>query len=142
MTDTLLPCPFCGHADPLLERDDSGFIDSWYVRCVDCYANSGISCQEKHENTDDDAKQRAIDLWNRRAKGMMQHIGDNVHRLRKLRQLSQAELAAEIGCSTRTVASIEQGSRYPSMPLLVKLCAVFDCNFGAIMDDQTQKEDI
>ena len=68
MSDTLLPCPFCGHAGVILVRDDSGFIDSWHVRCMDCYANGGFACQEKHESANDDAKQRAMDLWNRRAK--------------------------------------------------------------------------
>lgn len=63
----LLPCPFCGHAEPVLE--DARTI--WIVRCRCAACVLGERAPEP-DGSESDAywdriRQTAIDAWNRRA---------------------------------------------------------------------------
>ena len=48
-------------------------------------------------------------------------VGEEMARVRKLKKLTQAELAQTVGVSQRTIAAIEGGTRRPSPDLAQKL---------------------
>lgn len=48
--------------------------------------------------------------------------------LRKLNKLSQAELAAYVGCSQRALSYYEQNQRKIPYDVLDKLCSAFNCS--------------
>lgn len=51
-------------------------------------------------------------------------VGEEMARVRKLKKLTQAELAQAVGVSQRTIAAIEGGTRRPSPELAQKLGGV------------------
>jgi Lar family restriction alleviation protein len=55
----IVPCPFCGNADPMIDEID---MDVWAVVCDDC------GCTGPYQNDDGTATvgQKAIELWNKR----------------------------------------------------------------------------
>lgn len=87
MSNTLLPCPFCGGNDIQIDEMES-FWDknetSWRVLCIDCIAE-----------TAGDTKEQAIAAWNRRA----DHLPDAtkmVSNADRIRSMSDEELAVWI----------------------------------------------
>jgi len=54
-------------------------------------------------------------------KGSVKALGAKIKKYRKLRGLSQVELAVIISLSPGYIGSIEQGIRYPSLKTLEKL---------------------
>lgn len=50
-----------------------------------------------------------------------QHLGLRLRELRKIRKLSQIQLAVSLGCDPKTISRIESGTNYPSFDLLEKL---------------------
>lgn len=79
----LMPCPFCGYANPKMTEKRSGCYrrtgDMYQILCAKCKARGPI-CTAKYTRTgefgrysytpnpenDAAAKQKAIDAWNRR----------------------------------------------------------------------------
>jgi putative transcriptional regulator len=61
-------------------------------------------------------------------------IGQNVHRLRERRGLTQAELAARVGVHRVTVAALEGGRKAPSLELLEQLARVLRVRPGRLLD--------
>lgn len=53
---------------------------------------------------------------------------------RDARQLSQADLAAEVGVTRQTINSIERGRYDPSLELAFELAGFFDCSIADIFD--------
>lgn len=56
---------------------------------------------------------------------------EKIKDLRKSKNLTQGDLAKELGVSRQTVFSIETGRSEPSLPLAIKICSIFD---AAIVD--------
>lgn len=54
--------------------------------------------------------------------------------LRQRRELSQDELARQIGISRQSVISLERGEYLPSLPLLVALIEFFDCPLEQLVE--------
>jgi len=54
------------------------------------------------------------------------HLGDKIKELRKLRGLTQAELAKVIGVTTSAVSSYEILERQPSYDILIKIATFFN----------------
>ena len=52
----------------------------------------------------------------------IEYLGDKLKAARKSKNLTQKGLAETVGVKTRTVASYEQGSAYPSLEIFGKLC--------------------
>ncbi|MDE2480997.1 MAG: helix-turn-helix transcriptional regulator [bacterium] len=54
--------------------------------------------------------------------------------LRAERDLSQADLADEVGVSRQTIVALEAGKYAPSLPLAFKLARVFACTVEDVFD--------
>lgn len=54
-------------------------------------------------------------------------LGLNVRRLRHGMRLTQTELAAKLGCSSKTVSAIERGKQDLSVNMLFNLCWALGC---------------
>jgi transcriptional regulator with XRE-family HTH domain len=60
-------------------------------------------------------------------------IGSSLKRIRKIRGLSQAELAKLVGLSPSAVSQIESGLIYPSIPALFKMAEVLSVELSSLM---------
>lgn len=56
---------------------------------------------------------------------MIENFGGNIARLRKEHNMSQTELAEQIGVQKQTVSNIERGVRYPTFETLEKFATLF-----------------
>ena len=57
-------------------------------------------------------------------------FGDNLKRVRKIRKISQEDLAEKLGVSRQSVSKWETGENYPSMTNIMSLCTIFKCNIN------------
>ncbi len=57
---------------------------------------------------------------------------NNVHKYRKLKRLTQEELAESVGVTRQTIISIEQGKYIASLPLALKIAKIFEVNVEEI----------
>lgn len=68
---------------------------------------------------------------------------NNLQKLRKNKNISQEQLAEELGVSRQAVSKWESGASYPEMDKLVLLCKTFNCNLDDLINkDITQIEDL
>lgn len=68
---------------------------------------------------------------------------NNLQKLRKNKNISQEQLAEELGVSRQAVSKWESGASYPEMDKLVLLCKIFNCNLDDLINkDITQIEDL
>lgn len=65
-----------------------------------------------------------------------QKIGSLLKALRKEKNLTQAELAAKLGVSNRSVSRWENGMTMPDFDLLVELADFYDVNVREILDGE------
>ena len=61
-------------------------------------------------------------------------IENNLKNFRKRHNLSQEQLAKELGISRQSIISLEQGRSMPSLPLVVSLCRFFNSSFEEIFN--------
>jgi len=52
--------------------------------------------------------------------------------LRARRDLTQEGLAEKVGVSARYIQNVEAGDNFPSLPTLVRLCAVLRCDWNEL----------
>ncbi len=57
---------------------------------------------------------------------------NNVHKYRKLKKMTQEELASTLGVTRQTIISIEQGKYIASLPLALKMAKLFEVNVEEI----------
>ena len=62
-------------------------------------------------------------------------FGENLKNIRKLRKISQEELADKLGVSRQSVSKWETGENYPSMTNIMCLCTIFKCNINEIVHE-------
>ncbi len=62
-------------------------------------------------------------------------MGNDVRRRRTLANLSQAELASQLGVSRQTVNSIESGRYLPSLPLALAIARFFGTTVVEVFDE-------
>lgn len=62
-------------------------------------------------------------------------FGDNLRKLRKLKKISQEELADKVGVSRQSVSKWETGEAYPEMNNILILCKIFRCNINDLVND-------
>lgn len=68
---------------------------------------------------------------------------NNLQKLRKGKNISQEQLAEELGVTRQAVSKWESGASYPEMDKLVLLCKIFSCNLDDLINkDITQIEDL
>ena len=53
-------------------------------------------------------------------------LTNNVHKYRKLKKMTQEELASLVGVTRQTIISIEQGKYIASLPLALKMASIFE----------------
>jgi len=68
-----------------------------------------------------------------------QIIGHNIRQQRKIRLLTQRELAVALGFTNRYIEQVEQGVRCPSMDKLVKICEWFGITLDDILPIEEQR---
>lgn len=62
-------------------------------------------------------------------------FGENLKRVRKMRKISQEELADKLGVSRQSVSKWETGENYPSMTNIMCLCTIFKCNINELVHE-------
>ena len=62
-------------------------------------------------------------------------FGDNLKKLRKVKKLSQEDLAEKVGVSRQSVSKWETGDAYPEMNNILELCKIFRCNINDLVND-------
>lgn len=65
------------------------------------------------------------------------HIGNNIKKIRKERELSQIDLADKVGISRTYMSDIERGAKNASMKTIVNIANVLDVDISKIMGDTT-----
>jgi len=68
-------------------------------------------------------------------------IENKLKDLRKKHNLSQEELAEELGISRQSIIALEQGKYLPSLPLVVSMCKFFHSPFEEIFEFQREIEE-
>jgi len=68
-------------------------------------------------------------------------VGEEMARVRKLKKLTQAELAQAVGVSQRTIAAIEGGTRRPSPELAQRIGAVLGFPWTRFYEDEEESEE-
>lgn len=82
----------------------------------------------------------------------IENFGERLKAQRKSKNLTQVQLANRLDLATVTVAGYEQGTKYPSIEVLAKICITLDCSadfllgisdqftfkMGGLTDEQTQ----
>lgn len=61
-------------------------------------------------------------------------FGKRIRSLRRVRDLTQEELAESVGCSTEYVSRIERGLVSPSFEILSALATAFQVDVSALFD--------
>lgn len=62
-------------------------------------------------------------------------FGDNLRKLRKLKGLSQEDLAEKMQVSRQSVSKWETGDSYPEMNNILELCKIFHCCINDLVND-------
>lgn len=70
----------------------------------------------------------------RRMEGIVEKLGRRLAFFRKLRDMTQAELAEKVGLSNNFIALIESGKRAPSFETLERLIKVLNVNISQIFN--------
>lgn len=60
-------------------------------------------------------------------------FSENLQNLRKIKNISQEQLAEQLEVSRQAVSKWESGSGYPETEKLIKICELFDCSMDQIM---------
>ncbi len=64
----------------------------------------------------------------------LKNLGKNVQKQRKLRGITQEELAAEIGVSSTYIGFIEQSKRQPAIDTLDKIARALKVKLSELLD--------
>lgn len=62
-----------------------------------------------------------------------------VRKYRRWNELSQAELAEQVGVSRQTIANVERGNYAPSVYLALDLCRVLGHSVEAVFGDEQEE---
>ena len=77
---------------------------------------------------------KILNLGHERRDSLMK-FGDNLKRVRKMRNISQEELADRLGISRQSVSKWETGENYPSMTNIMCLCTIFKCQINELVHE-------
>lgn len=67
------------------------------------------------------------------------NLADNLKRIRKEHNLSQEQLAEELGVSRQSVSKWESGQAYPEMDKVLQLCKLFDVNIDELLNQNIKE---
>lgn len=65
-------------------------------------------------------------------------IGNKIKELRKIKNITQADLASALDVSIDTIKNWEQGYNYPTIDKLYNLANFFNCNYDFLFGNQQQ----
>ncbi len=65
-------------------------------------------------------------------------FGNNLKELRKIKNLSQEELAERVGVSRQSVSKWETGDAYPEMNNILMLCKIFNCKINDLLSNNLE----
>ena len=68
-------------------------------------------------------------------------FGDNLKSIRKMKNVSQEDLADRLGVSRQSVSKWENGEAYPEMDNILKICKIFHCKINDVIHDDIQDID-
>ncbi len=69
------------------------------------------------------------------------NISDNIRRIRKLKNLSQKEIASAIDIAQAQYSVIESGKVTPTIPTLEKIARVLEVDISELFKDPTKSEE-
>jgi len=72
--------------------------------------------------------------------GSLHIVGQRIRYYRKLNDVTQMELAQKLGVAPRYISNIEQGTRRPSLDMLVEICNWFGVELSDILPLGAEKE--
>lgn len=64
---------------------------------------------------------------------MNNNFSDNIKKIRKDHNLSQEQLAEELGVSRQAISKWESGAAYPEMDKLITICKKYNCNIDDLL---------
>lgn len=70
------------------------------------------------------------------------YVGNKIKAMRKLRGLTQSELAEQVGVTNTTILNYEQAVSKPNIEMIEKLCQVLKCNKTDLIGENDMKKDI
>ena len=65
---------------------------------------------------------------------MNNNFSDNLKKIRKDNNLSQEQLAEELGVSRQAISKWESGSSYPEMDKIIQICNKFNLNIDDLLN--------
>jgi transcriptional regulator with XRE-family HTH domain len=65
-------------------------------------------------------------------------FGSNLKELRKVKKLSQEDLADKVGVSRQSVSKWETGDAYPEMNNILMLCKIFNCKINDLLSNNLE----
>ncbi len=70
----------------------------------------------------------------------MTHIADNIRRIRKLKNLSQKQVALSVDIAQSQYSLIENGKVMPTIPSLIKIATVFEVSLSELVREHTEDD--
>lgn len=67
-------------------------------------------------------------------------FGENLQNLRKIKNISQEQLAERLDVSRQAVSKWESGSGYPEMDKIIAICEIFNCNMDTLMKGKISED--
>lgn len=64
---------------------------------------------------------------------MNNNFSDNIKKIRKEHNLSQEQLAEELGVSRQAISKWESGAAYPEMDKIISICKKYNCNIDDLL---------
>ena len=65
-------------------------------------------------------------------------FGSNLKELRKIKKISQEDLAEKVGVSRQSVSKWETGDAYPEMNNILMLCKIFNCKINDLLSNNLE----
>lgn len=62
-------------------------------------------------------------------------IGSNIRQRRRARDITQEQLAEQVGCKQTTIAQYERGSRIPTLAIGREIANVLGCSLDELAND-------
>lgn len=69
-------------------------------------------------------------------------LGEQIKRLRELKNINQKQLASMLGVSTSTVGMYEQNRRSPDKDMLLKIAEVFNVSIDYLLGSNTKSSNV
>ena len=66
-------------------------------------------------------------------------FGENLQFYRKRKNITQEQLAEQLGVSRQTVSKWESDSSYPEMEKILQLCDLFECSMDILIRGDAQE---